>query len=958
MRGMMSLREEPVKPRDFMTYVIEEYERRSFTYAKRGTKEKANDFALTTSTDDKNKKKIECFNCKKKGHRKADCWAKGGGKEGEGPKSKKKGKETVKDTTKETAKAALNEEDGVWMAYLEDENDPVVPSSPACYFDPFTFALGHRLSVDPPAATLDNLLPTNRLAIVASRASDALEPAGTAAEDNTAEIDLYDSGASRHMSSYRHRFSNYRMIEPRSIRAADDHIFKAVGQGDLRVEIPNNKAKTTMTLKDVLYCPNLGFTLVSVSKIAAAGYTVLFKDAICRILDRTGKVVGEIEACNGLYRVSSNPDRASVAIAQKSSIVALHKRLGHISPVMVKTMIASKACNGLDLDERSNMTLCASCEHAKTTRKPIQKTRTTPRAKAFGEEIHSDVWGPSPVQTIAKQDYYITFTDDYTRWTTIYLMKRKSGALKYYQSFEAWCTTQFGAKIKTLRTDRGGEYFSNAFDDHLGKQGTLRIAAPHDTPEYNGVSERLNRTILERTRAVLHASGLPKFLWGEAAVHIVWLKNRTPTRALSDSTTPFQMLYKTKPDFSRLFDWGAPIWVHNGTGDKLDARAVLGRWVGLDSDGGYHRVYWPGKHTISVERSVKSAVENVLVPVVKALPLEGEKVAETAEEDRERQALNDDDMPQLEEIEDDPTDTTKLEHDKEADTPQDAPTREARLHKPSRYVKEIQDGTAYTHHMPSLRNRLPKGMNLPQANFAAQIEHALVSAAIEAEGFDPASLKEARQRSDWPKWDDAILKELASLKAAKTWELVRCPKDRNVISSKWVLRLKRDSEGEIDKHKARVVAKGFTQREGIDYFETFAPVARLTSIRIILAIAARNNWKIDTFDFHSAFLNGTFDKDEEIYMEQPSEYEEKDRKLYVLRLLKTIYGLKQSSRKWYEIICRLMARLGFTRSKYDPAVFYWREGDDVMVIIIHVDDCTIARNLQKLIDDCKAKIKS
>ena len=951
MRGMMSLREEPVKPRDFMTHVIEEFERRTLTNAKRGTKEKSNDFALTTSADDKNRKKVECFNCKKKGHRKADCWAKGGGKEGEGPKLKKKGKEV----TKETAKVALDNEDGVWMACLEDQDDCEATPPSDSRFDPFTFALGHTPEHDPIiAATIDSLTIDNP-AIAGNGVSDTPGPAGAAAEDDSTEIDLYDSGASRHMSSYRHKFSNYRSIEPRSIRAADDHTFKAIGKGDMKIDVPNNAARTTMTLKDVLYCPNLGFTLVSVSRIAAAGYTVMFKDAICNILDRTGKIIGEIEASNGLYRVSNSHDKASVAFAQKSSIVSLHRRLGHISPAMVKTMIASKACSGLELDDRSDMTPCASCEHAKATRKPVQKTRTTPRANIFGGEIHSDVWGPSPVQTIAKQDYYISFTDDYTRWTTIYLMKKKSGALKYYQSFEAWCATQFDARIRTLRTDRGGEYMSNDFDDHLGKRGTLRIAAPHDTPEYNGVSERLNRTVLERTRAVLHASGLPKFLWGEAAVHIVWLKNRTPTRALSDGTTPFQMLYKTKPDFSRIFDWGAPIWVHDANSNKLDARGVLGRWVGLDSDGGYHRVYWPGKHSITVERSVRPAIEDVLVPVVKVLPLEGEKVTE---EIRERK-IEDDRTPRLEEkAENDPDDTT--EHEYEANTPQDAPinTREPRIRKPSRYVKEIQDGTIHTHHMPSLRNLLPKGMSLPQANFTVQIEHALVSAVIKAEGFDPASLKEARQRSDWTKWDDAIRKELASLKAAKTWELVRRPKDKNVVGSKWVLRLKKDSEGEIDKHKARVVAKGFTQQEGVDYFETFAPVARLASIRTVLAIAARNGWRIDTFDFHSAFLNGTFDKDEEIFMEQPPEYEEKDRRLYVLRLLKTIYGLKQSSRKWYEIICRLMAELGFTRSEYDPAVFYWREGNDIMIIVIHVDDCTIAGNSQKLIDDCKAKVKS
>ena len=706
-----------------------------------------------------------------------------------------------------------------------------------------------------------------------------------------------------------------------------------------------------MLLRDVLYCPNLGLTLVSVSKMAADGYTVVFKSSVCRILDRAGKAIGQVEASNGLYCVSRVADMANVAFTSRTTIADLHKRLGHISPVQIKAMVASKSCDGLELDDSADMTSCTSCEYAKMTRKPIQKTHTTPRAKMFGEEVHSDVWGPSPIQAIGKHEYYITFTDDHMRWTTIYLMKQKSTALKFYQTFEAWCKMQFDALIKSLWTDCGREYMSAAFTDHLGKQGMIRITAPHDTPEYNGVSERLNRTILEQTHAVLHASRLPKFLWGEAAVHIVWLKNRTPTRALPGGTMPFQMLHKSKPDLSRIFDWGAPVWVHDPASDKLDARGVLGRWVGLDCDGGHHRVYWPGKHTISVERSVKAAVENVLVPVVDVLPLEGEK---TAEENCERKSRSD----QIEEKAEDRTaDMIEQQHDDEANMPQDAPSCEARIREPSRYVKEIQNGTIHMHHMPSLRNLLPRGMSLPQANFSAQIEHALVSAVVEAEGYDLTLLKDARQRSDWAKWDDAIHKELTALKGVKTWELVKRPKDRNVVGSKWVLRLKKNLEGEIEKYKARVVAKGYMQVEGIDYYETFAPVACLASIRIILAIAAQYGWKIDTFDFHSAFLNRTFDKDEEIFMEQLPDYEEKDRKLYVLRLLKTIYGLKQSSRKWYQIICHLMAELGFIRSEHDPAVFHWRQGDDIMVMVIHVDDCTIAGNSQKLIDKCKAKVK-
>ena len=426
-----------ISPSQFITRTLEEFDRRALAASKRSG-DKAKDLALVVHDKKDDKKRVECFNCKKKGHRKADCWAKGGGKEGEGPKSKKKGKES--------AKTAMDDKDGVWMAYLEDEeNLESNASSVERRFDPFTFALGHSLDYDP--------LALNHCVDVASRACDASDSTATATESSTPEIQLYDSGASRHMSSYRDNFTNYQVIEPRSIRAADDHTFKAVGMGDMQISIPNTTSPTVVTLKDVLHCPNLGFTLISVSKIAAAGYTVIFKNDDCRVLNKSGKVIGKIGASNGLYCVISNSEKASVAVAQKTMIANLHNRLGHISPAAIKTMIASKACSGLELTNRDDMTPCASCEHAKATRKPIQRTRATPRAKAFGEEVHSDVWGPSPVQAIAKQEFYVSFTDDYTRWTTISLMKRKSETLKFYQAFEAWCATQFGARIKTVRTD-------------------------------------------------------------------------------------------------------------------------------------------------------------------------------------------------------------------------------------------------------------------------------------------------------------------------------------------------------------------------------------------------------------------------------------------------------------------------------------------------------------------------
>lgn len=155
-------------------------------------------------------------------------------------------------------------------------------------------------------------------------------------------------------------------------------------------------------------------------------------------------------------------------------------------------------------------------------------------------------------------------------------------------------------------------------------------------------------------------------------------------------------------------------------------------------------------------------------------------------------------------------------------------------------------------------------------------EYAMATVVESAEGLTP-TYEEARRRPDWPKWGKAIQDELENLKRSDTWELVERPVGANIVDCRWVLRIKKNAAGEIEKYKARLVAKGFTQIYGIDYYETYAPVAKLASFQILLALAAQNGWPVDSFDFDSAYLNSKLGENEVIYLEQPVSFETKDR---------------------------------------------------------------------------------
>ena len=176
-------------------------------------------------------------------------------------------------------------------------------------------------------------------------------------------------------------------------------------------------------------------------------------------------------------------------MSEMLSINELHRHLGHVSHERAKLLVTKGLAEGLILDKESQPTICESCEWAKATRKAIVKVREGENAAAVGDEVHSDVWGPAPVETLGRRRYYVSFIDDYSRYTCVYFLQTKDETFESYLRYEAWLSTQFDVRIKCLNSDRGGEYLSKEFSDHLKRNGTTRRLTVHDTPEHNGVAE-------------------------------------------------------------------------------------------------------------------------------------------------------------------------------------------------------------------------------------------------------------------------------------------------------------------------------------------------------------------------------------------------------------------------------------------------------------------------------------
>jgi hypothetical protein len=228
-----------------------------------------------------------------------------------------------------------------------------------------------------------------------------------------------------------------------------------------------------------------------------------------------------------------------------------------------------------------------------------------------------------------------------------------------------------------------------------------------------------------------------------------------------------------------------------------------------------------------------------------------------------------------------------------------------------------------------------------------------ISAIIEPKTFNQASKLDC--------WRKAMNAELFALDENKTWSVVDLPRGKTPIGCKWVYKIKYHANGSIERYKARLVAKGYHQMEGIDYFDTFSPVAKITTVRLLLALASIKGWDLEQLDVNNAFLQG--DLNEEVYMSLPPGYPSITGSNKVCKLHKSLYGLKQASRQWYSKLSSALISLGYKQSVSDHSLYTKSTNSEFTAVLVYVDDIVLAGNSSQEIQavkhflDQKFKIK-
>jgi hypothetical protein len=531
------------------------------------------------------------------------------------------------------------------------------------------------------------------------------------------------------------------------------------------------------------------------------------------------------------------------------------------------------------------------------------------------------------VKSLGGSLYYVIFIDDYSRETWLYLLKTKDEVFNKFQEFKEKIENLTNKKIKILRIDNGGEYTSKEFVAFCKLERIRReLTIPHN-PQKNGVVERKNRSIEETMKALINDQGLSMYLWREATMTTIYVHNRSPHCILKDMT-PKESFSGNKPSVEHLRIFGCPVYIHvpKDKRNKLEPSGRNDIFVGYSESSKAYKIYIPEQHKVEVsiyvtfdeKMAFKKSIED---------PME-----EEYEEPKEENTCFPESQNEELEQSDHPVQPCRsigsinIPKTRKCPVWLEATLQEAeRLKAPSGTFREINK---------------PKRFSSYVACMAKLINE------------EPTTFEEAIKKKQWK---EAMTKEYQSIMKNDVWEIVPRPKEKSVVTSRWVYKIKHAVDGSIEKYKARFVARGFSQKEGEDYDETFAPVSRYTSIRAIIFLAASVGWSLHQMDEKIYFLNGAIE--EEVYIEQPQGFEVHSKDTHVCKLKKSLYGLKQNPRDCYARIDNYLIRLGFSKIHVDPNLYYKVVNNSPVILLLYVNDLFLTC-AESLITQCKKELAS
>lgn len=762
-------------------------------------------------------------------------------------------------------------------------------------------------------------------------------------------------------------------------------------------------------LNDVYYVPALSHNLLSVSYLNTLGFSVAFNaDSSVTVTDHTGysQVIGA--RSNGLYKSSPsifniNADHTTGHYSFSSTVQSqnlLHRRLCHINDLYVNAAFTNNLVCGMTLSSPYHSCLCESCILAKMTKHPSTKTigsskqtvasspspfkktpdlinaptnsssilhrSNAPNIDTSLSHFVVDLKGPLP-KSLHGNKYCMILTSSVNRIRKVYFLKSKDQTSKFFKEFLAdmahlqqevqaiYQYQQTSSQTDTvftddsadllnskhipfkvlpfteIKSDNGREFVNSdtreLFQDNHVHHFTTSPYSPHQ----NGIAERSNRTVFELAAAMLHDSHLTVSFWEHAVKSVVHVLNLLPNRALQLKSSPFSSIFNRPADISHLRVFGADIYMllQEHQRASFGLRAVKGIFVGYCESSLSYLVYHNRKiykskdvsfnEDVSYRNKTISPLEHDLIhaldnPISEALD----------------KALQDDASVST----DNDLDATANDEHEISVTSSDSPI----LHS----MKRRSQTANISYRLSSSKY------------FLSEFEDNIKSMQFALSAGGNIDYDDAKIAPNSKQWSDSMQLELDRLREIDTFSIIdKLPPGRRPLKSKWVLKVKKDIFGK-EIHKARLTIKGCAQKPGIDFNETFSPVAKLSSIRMILSLAAAQNLYLHQFDVQNAFPNAELEED--IYMHPPIEMNLPSGTL--LKLNRALYGLRQASRSWNKLLSTTLTSIGFKQLISDSCIYTKEENNSTTIVMIYVDDIIVAAPTETIITNLYQQLNS
>ena len=730
------------------------------------------------------------------------------------------------------------------------------------------------------------------------------------------EIWTVDSGATSHMTPYRSIFKSYKKLKEKiPIAVGNNGLMLAEGIGSVQCMI--NKQK--LEFKAVLHVPDLSRNLLSVKKVTNGKLKVQFYENICSIWDNNTMVTEAMQESNGkLYvlkveYIENGEENALIGNANIRDEYIWHQRITHRNSDYLN-LLKKQGYISVDVGTSKVLGKCKGCIEGKTIQKKYSKLPRS-RAKQFLERLHADLAGPISPKSHDNFEYVLMIVDDATRLMQAIPISTKGSATEHIKNFINYWEKHTSKKVRHFRCDDGGEFRSKELLNYFEKNGIKQEFAPKGDSAHNGTAERAIRTLMEASRSIMKHGNVPNYLWSEAVGYSNYTINRLPTMSLEGKISPYEALYKKRPDLNRFRVFGSIAYalIPKAERRKMDEKTLPCIMMGYDGSGFGYKLWNPATEAIIIRRDVWFD-EYKLWYV--------DKINKALQKKRDDKKLEDYGAFDSD-LEDSDEENEKLQENVPG-TPSLASQSSTNITDPD----DINVPTPTTNwEAARVQDPLRRGTRV---RYIPDRYHGALMA-----DEDPKTVNQAMKSKQKDQWEKAIKEELEKLSKNGTWKIVdKLPEGKNLVGSRLVFKTKRDADGNVTRYKARLVAQGYTQEFELDYFETYAPVSTGTANRLILYIGVKWNRAVRTFDVEMAFTSA--DLKEEIYMRQPKGFEIKGHEGSILLLKKSLYGLKQSAHEWHQLLKSVLLDLGYSDNMVDNCLFYKSDGSSL--IAIHVDD--------------------